>query len=226
MGIELTKTDEQNMDMLQSYKSALEQELASVNNMIETGLNVDELVNHQKKVYKSLASNYLLISSLSLTVNPLDLIPTETEFEFNISEDDGVYKLICNRQIFNNPPVYDKYQIWASNRERIEGEYKYALIKATKKTSTKIKTFKIPVAVLFVQHYKDGYSRNKIDIDNFSTKLFIDAVIVKGGFVLDDNPKYIKTFSIMSVDDDRDYTEVFVGDVHSVLKKTMDLGGT
>lgn len=222
MNVILTNNDEQNREMLQLYKAALERELVSVDYMIEHGLVEEDWRKHQKLYYDSLTSNYSICNTLNLSLDVMDVIPELSDFEMTISNEGAYYKIECNQHIYKNPPIYDKYNVWAANREWIAGVYKYSLTKALNRAKLKIHSSD-SVGVVFIQHYKKGKTRNIVDLDNFSTKIFIDTVIVKGGFVLDDDPVRMKVFSIASVEDEREYTEILVGEVHQVLSKAIQI---
>ncbi len=73
------------------------------------------------------------------------------------------------------------------------------------------------LSVLFV-HYYDGKCKKR-DFDNFEYKYFIDTVLVNGGFLTDDNPKFLKTiYSVSEKTVDKSFTRIFWGKPNDILK--------
>ena len=61
----------------------------------------------------------------------------------------------------------------------------------------------------------------KLDNDNIEIKTFIDAAI-KGIFVLDDSPAYLSVY-LDTIEDTREYTEMFLGDPNIILQTYLHI---
>ena len=159
----------------------------------ETLCNDDIAALEEKYVSKSWRNNLDLLNAIAsddFYDNPV----IDDDFSFIFSAESDILKISCNKFIYKNPPVYDgKGQyVWTQNKAIIRSIYSRAFFKAIKDYD--VPKFNEPIMVLFVQNYLNKSSF--VDLDNLSTKLFIDTVLVQGGLLLDDSPLSLTTCTL------------------------------
>ncbi len=204
--------------LLEDYEKALKEELFEIGKLKhKEELAPEELILFEHLyTHKTWEKNLDLLNSLNIDDDTEMLFPESNELiSFDISKEDNMYHIVCDRLLYKNPAVYDDKFVWTQNKKKIVTAYRLALMKATNKI--RISAFTEPIMVLFVQNFKNR--KDYRDIDNFSSKVFIDTVIVKGGFIADDSPEFITALSIANINSDKTFSEVFIGYKNEVLNK-------
>jgi hypothetical protein len=203
--------------LLEAYSRALQEELDALNRLKSRDISADDVIDFERKfTHKSWAENLSLLNSLEIGDDNELLFPEGSELiSFDITEEYGIYHLKADRLIYKNPAIYDDKFLWTQNKKKITSLYRLAMLKATNKTQ--IQPFTEPVMVLFVQHFEN--KKEFIDLDNFSTKVFIDTVLVKGGLINDDSPDFITELSVANCKSDKSFTEVFIGSKEKILER-------
>lgn len=214
MDIYFSTTKEETRRLLEDYKYSLSNELSAVERLITEDFTAEDVLKLENTLTsKAWLANYNIMQSINVDESFFYGYPEEL-IDFNLIAEGNTYHIIFNKLIPKNPAIYDKLSIWISNKNRIVSAYRKALLKATKGIT--IKPFTDKVMVLFVHHYLSN--KQLPDLDNFSTKIFIDTVLTGGGFVIDDAADCINQLSIVYSDDIENFTEVFIGPSFDVLR--------
>lgn len=192
---------------LEAYKKLREEELKSLS-FVQTKEDFIRFLKEKTIPAEEVLCHFLQNFEISLP----DVLPENGFGHFTAEKEGSSYHFVFDELM---PKKLYPYQLSAKEIslfiDQLRAAYRFSLLRADL-TIEPLEQVRLTV----IHHFK-GQIR---DLDNFELKFFIDVVLVGGGFLKDDSPKYLKILqSVYKEKSPHEYTELWIDPIKKNNKR-------